>query len=458
MKKFTPTLWQTMICLSVSLLFGCNDQVDTDETTTEHPVEAISGENDLPQEALEQLDSIERVPVDWDNLLLPNGMTMKEFEQKYGNEGNERKDQSKEESGPQKRKSELIFNMTKEAQRLMKRKDFVKTEDTSDPKKVQPAQPNGLAYGLGLKDYTKRADPSGNCYEWVFGLDCSGFVAQMAKEAGLSGFPDGTSNQGVAENWNTILEKDEKWKDIFMKDFKKIPLDELQNGDIIIWSQHIGMIAGTGSESFLFNSNGGTGKDCVTKDGKLDENCIKIEHEKNRGLYRGPNPIPIRKAVFTKGYWGGNYRILRLVTNITGEWQLKLRCAGEATDALDLTVELKALGTDEPYTVIRKFSGTGVGLDYDGETVINAKLEGEYNQETNKMKAKISTTFSNSSEVREDSFEVLLQQDDTGYFPTTKTIDNGGCDAEARLINKKIEEPDARIQAKPYTGKLFSSR
>src|SRR5690606_1644977 len=124
-------------------------------------------EDTLSQEQIEFLDELESPPIDFDQIVLPNGMTLDEFNEVYLPNGRTTRS-NVEKSGPQLSKNLIISDMLGEAIRLMTRSRFVKSADPSS--KYRPAQPNGLAYGFNLKDYENRGNPLGLCYEEIFGL------------------------------------------------------------------------------------------------------------------------------------------------------------------------------------------------------------------------------------------------------------------------------------------------
>ena len=134
-------------------------------------------------ELLDLIDSLPSVEVDPSEVILPNGMSLEDFNKQFppktpgGRTGKTQEDIK----GVQYRKNDIIRLMHNEGFRLIKRGDFTDLtgRDESTPANpYRPAQPNGIAYGLGNKNYEERKKPTeGLCFEEVYGLDCSGFVS-----------------------------------------------------------------------------------------------------------------------------------------------------------------------------------------------------------------------------------------------------------------------------------------
>ena len=127
---------------------------------------------------------------------------------------------------------------------------------------------------------------------------------------------------------------------------------------------------------------------------------------------------------------GNTYGVLRVVTDISGNWEVGIRCTGQSYDAIKYKVEFVSSKNDDNIT------GSGKGIDYEGTTEVEVKFKGEYQKETNILKGKMVFNFpSVPSQNREDSFSVKLNYDDTGYFDAAKVVDNGGCQIQLKLIN-----------------------
>lgn len=110
-------------------------------------------------------------------------------------------------------------------------------------------QQNGIAYSFGSKQYESREKPSGSCNSnlELHGLDCSGFIYQITKKSELPLAP-------TADNCNVaFLNNPELWTKAFAVSpfFNKLkmeyvkvtrPKPDLQIGDIVLWTGHVGMI------------------------------------------------------------------------------------------------------------------------------------------------------------------------------------------------------------------------
>jgi hypothetical protein len=114
--------------------------------------------------------------------------------------------------------------------------------------------------------------------------------------------------------------------------------------------------------------------------------------------------------------------VLRLVTTLSGDFDLYIRCTDQSTDAAVIRF---TINNDQG----GPFRATGSGTDYDGSP-LSFILDGTYNQETNVLEARLSLTDG----TRVDGINVRLLEDDTGYFPLSKVVDNQGCFASARLV------------------------
>ncbi len=111
--------------------------------------------------------------------------------------------------------------------------------------------------------------------------------------------------------------------------------------------------------------------------------------------------------------------------SVTGTWEFHFRCAGAGTDAVvtNLSLNEASGGT---------FTGSGSGTDYNG-TPMNVDITGSYTSSTHLLTGDITSTFQGNSCVREDTFSVTLQSNDTGYVDTTQ-VQVCGCPAQVRLL------------------------
>lgn len=133
---------------------------------------------------------------------------------------------------------------------------------------------SGIAYCWGGKNY-KRLDKAkkhknGDCEEWVFGLDCSGFIYHVLLGGGIK-IANGTANfQRRTTNLNNALKRANLR--IETSDIGKIHPDKMQSGDIIYWystnknkvkeAYHIGMVFRMpDNKTYCFHSLG-AGREC----------------------------------------------------------------------------------------------------------------------------------------------------------------------------------------------------
>src|SRR5690606_21923614 len=148
-------------------------------------------------------------------------------------------------------------------------------------------------------------------------------------------------------------------------------------------------------------------------------------------------------------YWfsgrGGPWGVVRIVTDISGDWLLYGRCQDQTTDAFSLTLTFVS---EEDQDV----TASGSGTDYDGDPLF-VVLEGTYLQDTNTLSADINFSFPDTGGSRIDTFERRLNEDDTGYFPATLVYHStNGCDLAVRLVNQETAPPPARQSASSPSG------
>jgi len=115
------------------------------------------------------------------------------------------------------------------------------------------------------------------------------------------------------------------------------------------------------------------------------------------------------------------------ITTVEGTWNFHLRCAGESSDASLITLNLNE-------TTGGSYSGSGSGTDYNG-TPMQHTLSGFYNSSNHNMTGELTSTFSGSSCVRVDNFNITLDSGDSGYFFMNQT-QACGCDGEGRLVKQ----------------------
>lgn len=295
-------------------------------------------------------------------------------------------------TGPQQRKNDLLALMVAQAHDFAcgrgnprcTKWDF--PADSTDP--VNKPGQKGLTYVFNGKTVSVRSLPGDGCPQMTYGLDCSGMITNVAAAAGLSA-PAGSTAQSDPEKW-TIPED---WK---LK-MKLVGDGSIQTGDILWWSGHIGIAA---SANEVISSTGRSGR-CASN--------IDAGH--------GPRNYTI--AQLGKGQPS---KVLRLTTTLSGSWDMHIRCSDQATDAAVIRFDIN---NDSGGA----FTANGTGTDYNG-TPLSFVLSGTYDQNANTVAATLTLTDG----TRADTFTQTLFEDDTGYFPLAKSIDNGGCAASARLV------------------------
>ncbi len=152
-------------------------------------------------------------------------------------------------------KKDFLGDMIKEGLRLSKLKKSVSHpyEDI-----YKPAH-NGIAYGLGIKDYSIRKFPTtGNTLHKkyaVYGMDCSGLMNHLMKTAGIE-IPICRAldfNSTVSK----VLKDNPDYNNMKLCVLDKIKEEEIRNGDIITWEGHIGLVYFTKDNvKRLINSHG----------------------------------------------------------------------------------------------------------------------------------------------------------------------------------------------------------
>jgi len=336
-------------------------------------------------------------------------------------------------AGPQQKKNDVVTQMVISAHDYACGRDpnpCTKWNFTADPsgtlKDPKPAQ-QGLTYVYGGKTPTVRTKPTDGCPQLTFGMDCSGLISRIAESAGLTA-PEGSINQSDPQKWSVPAAWDLK--------VKRVTDNSIQTGDIVAWvdqsRRHVGIAASTGfgSEVVIISSTGAPG-----------------ECDKNVGPPRGPRSLTLSQLGL-----GTPTAVLRLVTTLSGVWDLYIRCSDQSSDAAKIRF---TINNDQG----GPFSANGTGIDYDGSP-LSFVLTGNYDQNSNTLTAVLSLADGS----RRDGFTKVLLEDDTGFFPLTKILDNSGCDASARLVrvsSSGILLPPSRSQTRVRTGPpsgLFAPR
>lgn len=389
----------------------------------QQPVEGLSSTD------LERIDASPESSLPEDQVILPNGQPLSDYANTRGitpDDGSTQSPTNKSSSttvphisapppttvplinalppatGPQQKKNDVVSKMLRVARNYACGRSTSNpcttwnfAADPSDPIN-KPAQ-TGLTYVYGGKNPNVRTLPQDGYPKMTYGMDCSGLVYNIATAAGIP-LPQGTAaTQGNPDSWGIPPE----WQ---LK-MKLITDGLVESGDIVAWSDHIGIAESSGSSSSVnvISSTGQPG-----------------DGEKNIKPPRGPRSLLITQLKSSAP------TILRLVTTLSGNFDMHIRCQDQPTDAAIVNF---SINNDNG----GPFQSAGSGTDYNG-TPLCFNLNGEYDQNNNIASA----TLSLCDNSRSDSFVEELLADDTGYFTLTKVIDNGGCTAEARLVRNLI--------------------
>lgn len=312
----------------------------------------------------------------------------------------------------------------------------------------KPEQTHGLAYALGSK-YIKDRRAGDGCTELVRGLDCSGMLAYivngaLAPNGGNAPLVLGKAvHQSDTTNWkNALSAAGPEFSKMKAQRYtsSEVPVDSIQTGDVVFFYEgpktisHIGMaLVGSDGKVRLFQSNGSS------------STCTENYTSANKGPREIPLSNPFSWKIFT------DYGVVRLVTDISGDWTAFIRCEGEITDAIELAMKIPAKDGG-------KFISTGTGTDYDGDP-INVLLEGSYDKKKNELSGVFTLTSATADEnPRKDEFTITLNKDETPYFSLTKVLDNEGCNTQMRLLNKEVlsTQPVSNRSSRKSSNSFFN--
>lgn len=406
----------SLFCLALLVAIGlsCKHNQDVEPTS---PNDGL-----LNEAAVTELDAKARVNLKATEIILPNGYTVKAFTDKLNKGGrlaNGRVAEVLSASGPQQKKNLLITQMATKALELTNRDNFVYEKGADST--THPAQ-KGLAYVYGSRDYSKRTKSKGTCKQELYGLDCSGFLLQLANAAGIS-IPNTTAaGLSDATTWENALRKMDGLNKVHVKDLGILSTDELESGDIVYWEnssgavEHIGIVFKTSTGKLaIFDSHGSASSKC----------------EANYGANRGPGQLALDKinTFFTSS--GLTYSgTLRITTDISGSWELDFKCATQTQIAAKLNITFDPTKTGD-------FTSTGSGTDYNGSPLA-ISVKGQYDEKKNRLTLEMTTTFpDNPSDIRIDKITVELNEDETAFVTAQKIKQNNGCDLAIKLINKE---------------------
>jgi hypothetical protein len=391
---------------------GCKDDPGIDSPDDQNNSVELLNSTDVSY-----LDNLPHSVYKMNEILLPNGRSVSDFLDEKDPDfiltiGSANKiSYSLDGLSPQDKKNLLIARMQAVAIYLTDRSkhQFIHGSES------QPAQ-DGLAYSFGSKDYkTRQKAPSGSCSDAeLYGLDCSGFIYQVVSSAGLQFSAKTADLQRKVTSWESAFDTDDEFKDLKMLDLGQLNASGLECGDIIYWKEngiakHIGIVLRTADGLAVFQSNGAGSGTC----------------EDNYSIKRGPNQLNLSNL----DWFDSQYGIVRLAAETPAEWDVYFRC-------VEYYQEVFLLHISVPVLTGGSFSASGSVVTEDDK--INSTLTGNYDPTMNTLKATLRITYPDfSDENREDKFEVSLENDPTGYVPTIKVINNGGCDIEIQLIHEQ---------------------
>ncbi len=203
-------------------------------------------------------------------------------------------------SGVQTSLNDLIKAMLIDAQQLSGQKILSHPDEG-----LNKPQHMGLVYSYGQRDISQRLNPPyGNSLHKkyaVYGTDCSGLMIKLLRDAGIN-IPNCTVSAFETTLTNVLKNNPDSIK---LENKGHLAVSEIESGDIIYWLStglnHIGIVSKlSNGGKIVFQSNGtGTPAD-------------SLDQAKNLGLTRGVHPINLITAINGRGYWGANYKILRL--------------------------------------------------------------------------------------------------------------------------------------------------
>jgi len=276
----------------------------------------------LTSEQVQFLDNLPEMTVSFNNITLPNGENAKQFilenDPDFFNRASARNFREPDKDiNAEDLKNLLIAKLFYGAVSLV---GFDPPDVTSFVKQDK------LAYSYGSKQYTlPKPAPAGinaeggnctggtggcnSCPKAVYGLDCSGFVYNVFKFAGLN-LPQGTANdQRKEETLKNTLKGTAYENKLFPKDKGRIPVNEIKAGDIIYWKNsagrafHIGIVlsgSATGKTG-LFMSHG------LAQPTDNDPAC-----DTNYGPKRGVRLLDVTAGIIDSNNWfGTRYGIVR---------------------------------------------------------------------------------------------------------------------------------------------------
>jgi len=400
MKKVIIQLLPVFLFMSV-ITFSCKKNTDIKYETDRPDIQA-------DEKFMDYLTSLPSIEMKSDEVVLPNHLTIKAFTAPR---------RTTSVNGPQQLKNTMITNVITKGFELSAT-NFDWPALPTEHGKVYPAQ-NKIGYSLGSKQYAERTkDMAPNCNLYIHALDCSGLVSLCFKNGGITNFPDGTANQCNATSiQNAIRNLGPDYQKFKVAVVPLASVNDLRSGDIVIFYNADGAPKHDGV--YVKDVNGTTG--LIQSNGN---NVSAQDCQKNAGPNRGPRILPMSTLLssdFFSPTNGWTWKVVRITVDISGKWDYYFRCAGQSSDAFHLVLD---------FTSADNFQMPLSFNDYNG-TPITGVFDFTYDRVANILSGTCSFDL---SPFRQDSFTIELNEDDTGYFPLTKTVDNGGCYAEARMV------------------------
>jgi cell wall-associated NlpC family hydrolase len=294
------------LILTIAVMASCtnnsNVQQTGADTTKTKAIDTLPLRDHLPDEVIAYLDTLHRAPVNISQIKLPNGKLLGAYRAEL--------ELRKKKAGkrylifntdsPQDQLSALIASFVINASNLCDRTQYTYPQGT-DPN--QPAQ-TGLCYNYGSKDTALRKMWADSCTMLVHGLDCSGFFYQVFILSGCTAMVAGEAvNQATVATLNNAISTVIN-RGVTAVDMGALTTDQIQNGDIIYWSQlkgqpatHIGIALVSPPRVLSVYQSNGRQDDCSG----------------NMTLNRGPNIIQLNN-----NYWFGTGAVWKVLRYTAG--------------------------------------------------------------------------------------------------------------------------------------------
>ncbi len=202
---------------------------------------------------------------------------------------------------------DLINTMIRDARALSDTKSILyPSEGTNKPAYY------GYAYSKGQRNISSRLNPPyGNTFhksDAVKGTDCSGFIINLLRRAGVNITDTDVSN--FENSLTTALNMDQTYNKVNVKNLGYQITSKLRVGDFILWTEgannHMGIIAfNSVGVRILYQSNG-TGSPVNAAD-----------QVNNQSVRRGIHPINFTEAAGSGYPWGTAYKVLRMESGLT---------------------------------------------------------------------------------------------------------------------------------------------